>query len=100
MLRDEKNLDNFIFNDFHDTWGVLFILFSQHRQHVDQRLAVEIQIPQGVPVVVHHFFHVGHCEEKCEPGHEKMYLMPYANNKGADQPAHPRSLISAFVVRC
>ena len=24
----------------------------------------------------------------------------YANNKGADQPAHPRSLISAFVVHC
>ena len=36
----------------------------------------------------------------CEPGHEKMCLMSYANNKGADQPAHPRSLISAFVVRC
>ena len=34
-----------------------------------------------------------------EPGHEKMCPMPYANNKGADQPAHPRSLISAFVVR-
>ena len=31
-----------------------------------------------------------------EPGHEKMCLMSYANNKGADQP----SLISAFVVRC
>ena len=29
-----------------------------------------------------------------------MCLMPHANNKGADQPAHPRSLISAFVVRC
>ena len=27
-------------------------------------------------------------------------FMPYANNQGADQPAHPRSLISAFVVRC
>ena len=27
-------------------------------------------------------------------------VMSYANNKGADQPAHPRSLISAFVVRC
>ena len=26
--------------------------------------------------------------------------MSFANNKGADQPAHPRSLISAFVVRC
>ena len=34
------------------------------------------------------------------PGHAKTCLMPYANNKGADQPAHPRSLISAFVVRC
>ena len=28
-----------------------------------------------------------------------MYLMPYANNIGADQPAHARSLISAFVIR-
>ena len=27
-------------------------------------------------------------------------FMPYANNKSADQPAHPRSLISTFVVRC
>ena len=27
-------------------------------------------------------------------------LLPYANNKGADQPTHLRSLISAFVVRC
>ena len=35
-----------------------------------------------------------------EPGHEKMCLMPYANNKDADQPAHPRSLISAFIVCC
>ena len=26
--------------------------------------------------------------------------MPYANNKGADQPAHPHSLISTFVVHC
>ena len=36
----------------------------------------------------------------CEPDHEKTCLMPCANNKGADQSAHPRSLISAFVVRC
>ena len=35
-----------------------------------------------------------------ELDHEKMCFMSYANNKGADQPAHPRSLISAFVVRC
>ena len=27
-------------------------------------------------------------------------LLPYANNKGADQPAYLRSLISPFVARC
>ena len=35
-----------------------------------------------------------------EPGHEKMCLMSYANNKGTDQSAHLGSLISTFVVRC
>ena len=40
------------------------------------------------------------CQIVNELGHEKMCLMSYVNNKGADQPAHPRSLISAFVVRC
>ena len=34
------------------------------------------------------------------PGHAKMCLMPYATNKGADQPLHPHSLISAFLVHC
>ena len=30
--------------------------------------------------------------------HAKTCLMPYATNKGADQPTHPCSLISTFVV--
>ena len=30
----------------------------------------------------------------------KTCFLSYVNNKGADQPAHPRSVISAFVVRC
>ena len=30
---------------------------------------------------------------------EKTYLLWFANNKGADHPAHPRSLVSAFVTR-
>ena len=29
-----------------------------------------------------------------------MCLMSYANNKGADQSAHPHSLISIFVAHC
>ena len=33
------------------------------------------------------------------PSWEKLF-MPYANNKGADQPAHSRSLISTFDSRC
>ena len=42
---------------------------------------------------------INYMPSKYEPGLEKMCPTPYANNKGADQPAHPRSLISAFVVR-
>ena len=33
------------------------------------------------------------------PRREKTCLWRFANNKGADQPAHPRSLISAFLIR-
>ena len=32
-----------------------------------------------------------------EPRREKPCLRGFANNTGADQPAHPRSLISAFL---
>ena len=35
-----------------------------------------------------------------EPRDEKTCLMPYMNNKGADQPVHSCSLISVFVVHC
>ena len=34
-----------------------------------------------------------------QPVLEYLFLL-CVNNKGADQPAHPRSLISTFVVRC
>ena len=34
------------------------------------------------------------------PRDEKVCYILYANNKDADQPAHQRNLISAFVVRC
>ena len=46
-----------------------------------------------------HYF-INFKPEISEPGHVKMCLMSYANNKGADQPAHLRSLISTFVVHC
>ena len=34
------------------------------------------------------------------PRREKTCLRRFANNKGADQHAQPRSLISVFVIRC
>ena len=33
------------------------------------------------------------------PRNEKTCLLEFGNNTGADQPAYPRSLISAFVIR-
>ena len=33
------------------------------------------------------------------PRREKTCLRGFTNNTGADQPAHPRSLTSAFVIR-
>ena len=36
---------------------------------------------------------------KIGPRREKTCLLGFANNKDADQPAHPRRLISALVIR-
>ena len=38
-------------------------------------------------------------EVKNGPRREKTCLRWFVNNTGADQPAHPHSLISAFVIR-
>ena len=44
--------------------------------------------------------HYFYCFRKSNgPRHEKTCLREFAKNKGTDQPAHPRSLISAFVIR-
>ena len=68
------------------------------------------------PLVLRHFFWDDVCfiplmgsrwkissayfKNRCYMSHVmRKPVMPYANNKGADQPAHSRSLISAFVVR-
>ena len=60
--------------------------------------------PCGIWEVCLHLFDMGIIciahPKLYEPGQEKIYLMSYANNKGADQPAHPRRLINAFVARC
>ena len=49
----------------------------------------------------------GHGTEWSTDGHSRIWatswenlFMTYANNKCTDQPAHPRSLTSTFVVRC
>ena len=64
-------------------WGSFTLHPTQYNLHFDTPQKNEI-----------------HSLIKFEPCHEKTCFMPYANNKGADQPAHPRSLITAFVVHC
>ena len=63
---------------------ILLRFFVNHRYQVDYKAMIR-----------NRYNRIPH-----EPGYEKTCLMSYANNKGADQPADPRSLISAFVVRC
>ena len=46
-----------------------------------------------------HAYNDVYCMVKIGPRREKTCLRGFANNTGADQPAHPRSLISAFVIR-
>ena len=42
--------------------------------------------------------HVFSRQDTYGPQHKKTCLRGLGNNTGADQPAHPRSLISAFVI--
>ena len=43
--------------------------------------------------------HVSFGDSSYGPQHEKPCLPGFANNKGADQSAHPLRLISAFLIR-
>ena len=47
----------------------------------------------------HLVVHSGETPFTYGPRREKTCLRGFANNTGADQPAHSRSLISAFVIR-
>ena len=53
----------------------------------------------GLPAFSHLLYWEGYVWEKWATSWENLF-MQYENNKGADQPAHLRSLISTFVVRC
>ena len=46
-----------------------------------------------------HLREIIHITDPIGPRREKTCLRRFANNTGADQPAHTRSLISAFVIR-
>ena len=50
-------------------------------------------------IVIHELTNENQYHTQFGPRREKTCLRGFANNTGADQPAHPRSLISAFVIR-
>ena len=57
------------------------------------------KFPAALPVVTHSILSWRNTLPIWVTSWENLF-MPNANNKGADQPAHPRSLISTFVVHC
>ena len=73
---------------FEYMYNALWYKRKQLSQHVDETVTIKNSIYLNIRKI------------QIEPRYEKIYLMLHANNKGADQPAHPRSLISVFVVRC
>ena len=76
----------------------LFLSF-QHEIFIWDQLSKKISVPLS-DVLIHptintRKFFIIQKNILIEPW--ENLLMPYANNKGADQPTHPRSLISTFV---
>ena len=91
------------------------MITKNHNHTADQPLHC-INRYVGVPSTVHlceHMALADHChaminhpkteniiaKETNGPRCEKPCLREFANNKGSDQPEHPRSLISALVIR-
>ena len=63
-----------------------------------RRTCANAQSRQNVRYLHKYFMELWKSSDKYWPRHEKIRLRGFANNKGAAQPAHPRSLISAFVI--
>ena len=72
---------------FNDNWGTILHFFIQTYLRV---LVHENSVTEAVLMSTNN---------KWATSWENLF-MPYANNKGIYQPAHPRSLISTFVARC
>ena len=62
-------------------------------------LVINMSLQQGVSWLGVRFYLLHRFHDN-DPRREKTYLRGVANSTGADQPAHPRSQISAFVIRC
>ena len=61
--------------------------------HIVFQLLLSLESVRNSFYIICTAYHVSHITRK------PVYAI-HANNKGADQPAHPHSLISAFIVRC
>ena len=64
-----------------------------------QGLHCELRLNQSSDKEMQYFFEIITCDRSIYgPRREKTCLRGFANNTGADQPAHPHSLISACVI--
>ena len=82
-----------------------FVFFSRNSETKDFNISTEnrsnVREHRNMKIFFFFFFLIlgNKSTRSFEPRSEKTCLS-YANNTVADQPARPRSLISAFVVRC
>ena len=88
--------------------SALLFLYNFHRKHSWLKLIIKKVLAENqcekhkkLSSVVIQPRKTGKHPDIIGPGQEETCLWGFANanNKGADQPAHPRSLFSAFIIR-
>ena len=105
LNNDIQRMKYYYFNDFPEFWVQFRLESGKMQAHVQTTSSGTRQM------LMHKKTYMIPIADQCrakvtyiyiyiyEPHHEKTCLVAYANNKSADQPACPRSLISAFVIR-
>ena len=72
----------------------IFLRQSLHKRMSPRKNVPDVGVELGATCISS-----GHISDRAIAPSENL-LMSYADNKGADRPVHPHSLISTFVIRC
>ena len=97
ILATSKDWGSYLASVVEQGWFESYLVTNpEDRFSRDKAQLFSVLVCRSVGVSLHHLFSMGII---WATSWENLFLS-YANNKDADQPAHPRSLISVFVIRC